>query len=61
MGKWSYEELAEIENQGLKLIGTEVISGQIIFVFDNFLVRQINLISLEEKELPFNILQVNNL
>lgn len=61
MGKWSYEELAEIENQGLKLIGTEVISGQIIFVFDNFMVRQINLISLEEKELPFNILQVNNL
>jgi len=27
MGKWSYEELAEIENEGHKLIGTDVING----------------------------------
>jgi hypothetical protein len=33
MGKWSFEELAEIENGGFKLIGTEVINGQIVFVF----------------------------
>jgi hypothetical protein len=39
MGKWTFEELAEIENDGQKLIGTEVINGQIILVFENFLVR----------------------
>jgi len=48
MGKWSYEELAEIENSGLKLIGTEVINGQVVLIFDNFMVRQIDLASLEE-------------
>ena len=48
MGKWSYEELAEIENNELRLIGTDVINGQIVLVFDNFMVRQIDLASLEE-------------
>ncbi len=48
MGKWSFEELAEIENNGLKLIGTEVINGQVVLVFDNFMVRQIDLATLEE-------------
>lgn len=61
MGKWTFEELAEIENNGLKIIGTEVINGQIILVFENFLVRQINLITLEETILPFNILEVNSI
>jgi hypothetical protein len=48
MGKWSYEELAEIENEGHKLIGTDVINGQIVLVFDNFMVRQIDLMTLAE-------------
>ena len=48
MGNWSLEELAEIENDGHKLIGTDVINGQIVLVFDNFIVRQIDLASLEE-------------
>jgi hypothetical protein len=48
MGKWSYEELAELENDGLKLIGTDVINGQIVLVFENFLVRQIDISSLSE-------------
>jgi len=61
MGKWSFEELAEIENNGFKLIGTEVINGQVVLVFNNFMVRQIDLASLEEKQLPFNILEINKL
>jgi hypothetical protein len=48
MGKWSFEELAEIENNGFKIIGTEVINGQVVLVFNNFMVRQIDLASLEE-------------
>ena len=48
MGKWSFEELGEIENSGLKIIGTEVINGQVVLIFDNFMVRQIDLASLQE-------------
>lgn len=61
VGQWSHEELAQIENYGQILIGSECLNGKILLFFDNFMVRQIDLTTFEESINPFNILHLNSL
>ena len=47
-------------NNETRLIGCQVINGRIVLVFENFVVREIDLFTFEERK-PINLLQINGL
>ena len=60
MQPWIYEELAQLMNNESRMIGCQVIDGRIVLVFENFVVREIDLFTFEERN-PINLLQINGL